>query len=241
MLALYLLAAGGIRLLAGPDAQAIIAQADALYQHREDPASAKQAAALYEQISANNFEAAWKLARADYWIATSGPDKDRKDAREKGVKAGDLAIKLDPSRPEGYFWMAADLGEVAQNSFFLTAGSKAGRVKDALEQVLKMAPAWQDGSADRALGEWYYKVPGIAGGDHKQAEDHLRASLKYNPKSTASLYFLAEVIADDAKRKDEARGLLQQVLDAPIDPEWAPEDRQFKQKATALLAKLNKK
>jgi hypothetical protein len=31
------------------------------------------------------------------------------------------------------------------------------------------------------------------------------------------------------------------VLDVPIDPEWGPEDRQFKEKAKALLAKLNGK
>jgi len=218
-----------------------LAQADALYAHREDIASAKQAAALYEQQSTQSFEAAWKLSRACYWLATDGPEKDRKAAREKGVKAGELAAKLNPARPEGDFWMAANLGEVAQNSFFLTAGSKAGRVKDALERVLKMDPAWQDGSADRALGEWYFKVPGIAGGDNKLAEEHLRASLKYNPKSISSLFFLAEVVADDGKRKEEAKAFLQQVLTAPVDPDWAPEDHQFQAKATALLAKLNKK
>lgn len=218
-----------------------LAQADQLYAHREDVASAKRAIELYDQLSANNFEAAWKLARACYWFATNGPEKERKAAREKGVKAGELAAKLNPSQPEGDFWMAANLGEVAQNSFFLTAGSKAGRVKDALERVLQKHPAWQEGSADRALGEWYFKVPGIAGGDNKQAEAHLRASLKYNQRSISSLYFLAEVIADDSKRKDEAKPILQQALAAPVDPDWAPEDRQFQAKATALLAKLNKK
>jgi len=29
------------------------------------------------------------------------------------------------------------------------------------------------------------------------------------------------------------------VLDAPLDPEWTPEDREFKQKARAMLDKLN--
>jgi tetratricopeptide (TPR) repeat protein len=218
-----------------------LTQADELYRHRDDLASARQAADIYEKQSSTNYEAAWKLSRAAYWLATSGADKERKSARDRGVKAAEQAIKLDATKPEGHFWLAANLGEVAQNASFLTAWKYPGRIKDELETVLKMDPGWQQGSADRALGEWYFKVPGIKGGDHKLAEEHLRKSLTYNPKSTASLYFLAEVIADDDARVEEAKPILQQVLDAPIDPDWGPEDRQFKEKAKALLAKISKK
>jgi len=79
-------------------------------------------------------------------------------------------------------------------------------------------------------------VPRLFGGSLKLAEEHLRASLTYNPNSTASHFFLADVLIQ-AGRKDEARAELQKVLDAPLDPEWAPEDRDFKQKARALLEK----
>jgi hypothetical protein len=42
----------------------------------------------------------------------------------------------------------------------------------------------------------------------------------------------------DEGRKDEARGELQKVLSAPADPDWAPEDADYKAKAAALLRKL---
>src|SRR5262245_13401779 len=77
------------------------AQADELYRHREDSASAKQAAALYERQSAKSYEAAWKLSRAAYWLATAGPEKEQKSWRDKGVKAGEQAISLDAKKPEG--------------------------------------------------------------------------------------------------------------------------------------------
>ena len=94
------------------------------------------------------------------------------------------------------------------------------------------------GSADRALGRWYFKVPGLFGGSDKKSEAHLRASLKYNPNSTASHFFLAELLLDNG-RKAEARAELQKpLLDAPLDPEWAPEDQEFKEKARKLLATL---
>src|SRR5581483_1006924 len=110
-------------------------------------------------------------------------------------------------------------------------------VKEELETVLRLDRAFQQGSADRALGRWYFKVPGLFGGSHKEAEAHLRASLRYDANSTASHYFLAELLVDDGRR-DEARAELQRVLDAPVNPEWAPEDHEFKAKARALLAQV---
>jgi hypothetical protein len=133
--------------------------------------------------------------------------------------------------------MAANMGALAE-SYGLRAGIKYRKpIKEALETVLRLDPAFQEGSADRALGRWYFKVPRLFGGSHKEAEEHLRASLKYNPQSTASHFFLAEVLADDG-RKEEARAELQRVIDAPLDPEWTPEDQEFKSKARAMLPTL---
>ena len=58
-----------------------------------------------------------------------------------------------------------------------------------------------------------------------------------NPTSAASLYFLAETLVALGK-KDEARAVRQRLLDAPVDPDWAPEDREFKGKGRALIATL---
>ena len=80
-------------------------------------------------------------------------------------------------------------------------------------------------------------MPRLFGGSHKEAELHLKASLKYNDKSTVSHYFLAELYADDG-RKAEARAECQKVLDAPVSEEWGPEDREWKEKAMKLLASL---
>jgi len=93
------------------------------------------------------------------------------------------------------------------------------------------------GSADRALGRWYFKVPRLFGGSNARAEEHLRKSLTYAPDSTVSHFFLAEVLLDE-NRRDEARSELQKVLDAPFDQEWAPEDEDYKQRARTLLGTI---
>jgi hypothetical protein len=153
---------------------------------------------------------------------------------EQGIEAGRRAVSTEERRPEGHFWMAANMGALAE-SFGLRAGLRyRGAIKDALETVLEIDPAFQQGSADRALGRWYHKVPRLFGGSLNRAVAHLQRSLTYNPRSTASLYFLAEVLFD-MRRTTEAIAALQGVIDAPFDPEWAPEDRDFKEKAAASL------
>jgi tetratricopeptide (TPR) repeat protein len=219
---------------------AVAADPDALYAQREDPAKARQAANAWAQrLKANpkDFESAWKLAKALYWLGGHGPEAGRRADLEAGMAAADTAIALDPKRPEGYFWKAANMGALAE-SFGMRQGIKYRKpIREALETVLKIDPKFQAGSADRALGRWYYKVPSLFGGSDEKAVEHLRKSIEYDPNSTASHFFLAEALLDMG-RKDDARAALQKVLDAPIDDEWAPEDREFKQKAKALLGKI---
>jgi tetratricopeptide (TPR) repeat protein len=210
---------------------------DRLYADRANLASARRAAEIWSARLKSNpqdFEAAWKLARADYWLGGHAPEAERRAFLEQGVEAGQKAAALKPDRPEGHFWTAANMGSLAE-SYGLRAGLKYRKpVKEELETVLRLDPAFQQGSADRALGRWYFRVPGLFGGGHKLAEEHLRASLKYNDNSTASHFFLAELLLDDG-RTAEARAELQKVIDAPLDPDWTPEDQDFKAKARSLL------
>jgi tetratricopeptide (TPR) repeat protein len=216
------------------------ADPDALYAKRENVIFAQQAAAIWQsrlQKNPNDFESAWKLARATYWIGTQGPPADRRSALEQGIAAGRAAVRIQPNRPEGHMWLAASMGALAE-SFGLRQGLKyRGEIKNELLTVLRLDPAYAQGSADRALGRWYYKVPFLFGGSSQKSEEHLRRSLTYNPNSTASLYFLAETLVA-LKRKSEAKEMLDRVLAAPIDPAWAAEDRDFKARAQKLLQTL---
>lgn len=212
---------------------------DVLYRDRANVASAAQAAAIWEQRLASNptdFESAWKLARACYWLGGHAPEGERRKYLERGVEVARTASTLEPKRPEGHFWLAANMGTLAE-SFGLRQGLRYRTpIREALETVLKLDPAFMGGSADRALGRWYFKVPGLFGGSNERSVEHLRRSLNYNPDSTVSHYFLAETLLDMGRRA-EARAELQKVLDAPADPDWEPEDREYKARARELLRK----
>ena len=213
---------------------------DALYAKREDIAAAREAVSIWQsrlQQNPKDYESAWRLARAQYWLGGHAPDAERKAALEGGITAARSAIALEANKAEGHMWLAANMGALAE-SFGMRQGLKyRGAIKDELLAVLRIDPGFQQGSADRALGRWYFKVPALFGGSNKKSEEHLRRSLTYNPNSTISHFFLAETLLDEGK-KEEARAELQKVIDVPLDPEWAPEDRDFKAKAQRLLLTL---
>jgi hypothetical protein len=215
---------------------------DALYRERANVARAQEAADIWQaRLTANaqDFESAWKLARATYWLGEQDAPSARRAWLERGVEAGRTAAKLQPQRPEGHFWMAANMGALAE-SFGMRQGLRyRGPVKDALETVLRLDPAFLDGSADRALGRWYFRVPGLFGGSNKKSEEHLRKSLTYNPDNVLSHYFLAETLFD-LDRDAEAIDELKKAIAAPFSRDFEPEDRVYKQQAAALLAKREK-
>ena len=215
------------------------ADPDALYRQRENMASAQQAEGIWAERLAKDpkdFDSAWKLARARYWLGGHADPARRKAYLESGIAAARAAVAAAPGKPDGHFWIAANMGALAE-SFGMRQGLKyRGDIKDELETVLRLDPAYMQGSADRALGRWYFKVPGMFGGSGTKSEAHLRKSLTYNPNSSSSLFFLAETLLERGK-KDEAMEMLRRLEAATPDPEWGPEDREFKTKGRALLSK----
>src|SRR5262245_16978314 len=86
---------------------------DALYADRANLASARQAAEIWQSALAKDsaspaaFDNAWKLARAEYWLGGHAPEKEQRAAFENGIAAAQTAIKLQPNKPDGHFWLAA--------------------------------------------------------------------------------------------------------------------------------------
>ena len=219
----------------------VMAQADpdALYRDRMNLASARQAVEIWEgrlKTNPSDFEAAWKIARATYWIGKHEPRDEGRRTLERGVEAGRLAASLQPGRPEGHFWMAANMGALAESHGLRQGLRYRGAIKDALERVLSIDPGYLDGSADRALGRWYHMVPGLFGGSEARSEEHLRKSLTYNPDSILSRYFLAETLFERGKEA-EAIDELRKVIAATPDPEFEPEDRELQKQAEEELAR----
>jgi len=210
---------------------------DALYARREDLSSARRAAEIWAAIVTRdpaNYEAAWKLGRVRFWLGDHAPEPHRQVEYELGMTASRLAIAARPDRAEGHFWLAANMGSLAELGGII-AGLKYRRpIRDEFETALKLDPAYDQGASYCALSQWYLDVPGLLGGSKTKSEELVRKGLSYNPDAADCLYFLAEtLLAMD--RKDEARAELRKVLEAPFDPDYTPEDQDWKRKAQRLL------
>ena len=216
---------------------------EVLYKGRADLASARQAADLWEaRLKANprDFESAWKVARATYWIGQHEEKEAGRKALERGIAAGKQAAAISPDRPEGHFWMAASMGALAE-SYGVRQGIKyRGAIKDALERVLQLEPAFQQGSAYSALGRWYHMVPGLFGGSEAKSEEYLRKALTYGPDSILTHFYLAETLFERGKDTDAIEELKKTVA-ATRNPDFDPEDREFQAKAAAELARRSPK
>jgi hypothetical protein len=213
------------------------ADPEELYRRREDVSSAKQAAAIWAAAPASDYEAAWRLSRVSYWVGTHAPDRERQAALTQGINAGERAVRLNPDRPEGHFWLAVDMGALAEASSVVRGLMYRSRIRSELERAMAIDADWQDGSAETALGQWYAEVPRLLGGSRSTAEQHFRHVLNRFPQSKTALSYLAGMLAADG-RSDEARVLWQRVMGAPIDPEWSPEDRDYRRQAAERIRVL---
>jgi tetratricopeptide (TPR) repeat protein len=214
---------------------------DALYRQRENLELAIRAADVWKarlSASPRDFDVACKLARARLYIGEMLPRQQRAPHLKEGVAAARIAVALEPRRPDGYFWLGANMGSLAGASNVFTALRYRSPVREAFEAALARDPAFLRGGAFCTLGKYYNAVPGLFGGSKRKSEDLLRRCLAHDPGSTVGHYYLGQTLIA-LGRTAEARAALQAAIDAPPDPEYVPEGRVWKGRAQRLLARLN--
>src|SRR2546423_12426720 len=118
----------------------------------------------------SNYEIVWKLAKCDYYVGDHETDDDAKlNAFREGIAAGEAAVKLAPDRPEGHFWLGANLGGRAKAQGPLYALSSVPDIRREMETGIKIDEGYEAGGGHPALGEIDLDLPGVMGGDRKRA------------------------------------------------------------------------
>jgi len=221
-------------------AAAKITEGDQLYAAREDISKARVAVAAYRQaVTADygNYEAAWKLARASFYVGDHTDSDDESDTMFRtGIEAGKAAVKLQSGRPEGHFWLGANYGGDAQRST-LASLATVQDIRTEMETVIKLDEKFQGGAAYLGLGRLYLKAPKVLGGDTSKAIDYLKKGLAINPNNSLMKYYLAEAY-DYEHRDAEAEKLIDDILAMKPDPEYIPEHKDAVAKANKLKQKI---
>jgi tetratricopeptide (TPR) repeat protein len=219
-------------------APAIIAQADQFYGRRDDLKQLEQGIVLLREATAadsNNYDANWRLAKFNYYLASHTDGDYRTNAFREGSNAGKTAVGLQPNRPEGHFWLGANYGG-ALESETITGLASISDVRNEMETVLKLDEGYQDGSAYMVLGLLDLKAPRIVGGDPQRAVQELEKGLQFGKGNAFLRLHLAEAYQAVGRTAD-ARQQLEAILSMTPDPNYLPELKEAKAQARPLLEK----
>src|SRR5262245_38079083 len=141
-----------------------ITLADQLYEQREDLMQLRRGIVSLRQAltkDSGKYDAAWKLSKFNYYLATHTDDsKDRDDAFRAGIAAGKTAVQLQNEKPDGHFWLGANYGGAAEQST-IQGLSTVDDIRSEMETVLRLDEGYQDGSAYMVLGLVDLNAPGI--------------------------------------------------------------------------------
>jgi len=217
-----------------------VAEAEPLYEGREDMNKARLAVTTLRQAHAadyGNYEAAWKLSRAAFYVADrTDIDSERDNMFREGTEAGKAAVALQPNKPDGHFWLGANYGGTAAHSTLSNLSSFTD-IKTEMEAVLKLDESYQGYSAYLGLGRLYLGAPRVLGGDVSKAVEYLEKGVKLNPNNSVMRYYLAE--AYEASNRDaDAKKQIEAILTMTPDPKYSAEHKDTVEKAKKLQVKL---
>jgi tetratricopeptide (TPR) repeat protein len=214
-----------------------IQKADKLYADRDKVESLRQAVALVEK-DITNYEAMWRLAKFKFYLADHESKKEQKSkVLQAGIAAAEKAVKLDPTRVEGHFWLGANKGGYADLKGGFAALGLVKTVRKEFETALRLDPNYARGSSHLALGQMLIEMPKLLGGSDKKGLEYLESGLQFGSQNgELKLYLADQYLKKD--RKEEAKKLLTEIV-KDDDPLRTPnEQSELRSKAQQRLDKL---
>jgi tetratricopeptide (TPR) repeat protein len=203
--------------------------------------------AVYEQALADpslskrqRIEAYVDMSRACLRLGDLAKGATALSFYEQGREVAQRALALDDKHADAMFWDMANLASVGQSRGIMNSLFMVPDLKKGFGRVLELDA--NHSYARETLAKVYHEVPSLVGGDAKKAEALLKETLERDPRFTPSMVVLAKFYIDK-KRYDEARPLLQKVIDMPSSGSSIPQDhwRFTVPEAKKLLASLEGK
>jgi tetratricopeptide (TPR) repeat protein len=217
--------------------QQALSESESLFKQREDleklRLAIKSLAAVRDPDN-RNYQVEWTFAKYNYFLGKySKSEEEGEKALEAGRDAGKIASRVDPQKPDGHFWYAANLGELAKRSPITVGLTSVDDIKASMSKVIELQPDYQGASAYDALAQVELATK-LKGGDASKAVEYLEKGLQLAPDNTNIRLHLGEAYLA-VKRDTDARKQLDQLLAMKPDPEYMPEYRECVDKAKKLI------
>lgn len=181
----------------------------------------------------NSFKANWMCAQAcrEYGLETEHLDLDDwKDICIKysilGRECAQKAMTLEPRKPNGYYFYGLNVGIYADAVSIFTALKEGlkNKTQENFETAYKIDKTFETGGPIVAIGRFWHVLPWVAGGDEDKALEFYREYQKtkfFNtPDGLECHVYLAEILMDSRKTKEEAKQLLQEARKLTSDKFW---------------------
>jgi len=225
----------------GASAAEDIATADQLYGQRADLLQLRRGIVSLRQAltkDPGNYDAAWKLSKFNYYLAThSDNSNERDEAFKAGIAAGKTAVQLQNEKPDGHFWLGANYGGAAEQSA-IQGLATVNDIQNEMQTVLRLDEGYQNGSAYMVLGLVYLNAPSIVGGDPQKAVAEMEKGLRFGDPNAFLHLHLAEAYKK-VGRNDDARREIKKILTMTPDPNYLPEYKEASAGAQKLQDQLN--
>jgi tetratricopeptide (TPR) repeat protein len=217
--------------------QQALTEGESLFKLREDldklRTAIKELAAVRDPDN-RNYQVEWTFAKYNYFLGKFSPNEDESEsALEEGRDAGKIASRIDPQKPDGHFWYAANLGELSKRSPITVGLKSVDDIKDSMNKVIELQPDYQAASAYDALAQVELATR-LKGGDAAKAVEYLEKGLELAKGNSNIRIHLAEAYLA-VKRDGDARRQIDQLLAMKPDPDYLPEYRDCVDKAKKLL------
>ncbi len=219
-----------------PGAAELLAEAEAAFAHRPDPAEVRRAEGLWSEAAAadpTGIDGLVGAARAGAWLVEHSSDAaERLTLATSAVEAGQWCGRRAPASPVCDYWLAVALGLQARER---PATAKEGLkiMVAALRRAAAADPRQDQAGPHRVLALVLLRAPGwpLGPGNPEAALPEARAAAELAPDHPPNQSALGEaLIAND--RKEEGRAALERALGLarkratsgdPDAPDWIRE------------------
>lgn len=212
-------------------------KAHALFVQREDLGKLREAIkTLNEARNADhrNYEIEWTYAKYSYFLSMqSDKEKEVETALKEGEKAALIATRMEPEKPDGFFWFAANLGEAARLSPMTVGLRRVSEIRDAMNKVIELQPDYQGASAYDGLARIELES-GLVGGKTEKAIEYLEKGLELEKNNSNIRLNLAKSYLR-VDRNSEAKAQLEYVVKMQPDADYKLEYEQNLKEAKRLL------
>jgi tetratricopeptide (TPR) repeat protein len=215
----------------------IMLRADALYDERARIENVRESIRLLEEDGqASDYEAAWRLGRALFFLGQEALDTtEAREFHARGASLCKRAVRMEEARVEGHFWLGVNRALLAGLEKSFSAMMDALSARRSLKRAVQLDSSYHGAGPLRVLARLQHKLPFLLGGSRQRARENFERAIALAPANTVTRLYFAELLLETGDQAG-ARRELESLLTSEDDQGWAFEQARDRRLAREMLS-----